>query len=135
MAVRRYWLFLFLPQKYSCCWLVWCWLRPVIRAGVRCIQGWEKTPVQQTKRQQANNPIQENYRDVVFTPIILNKLIPFMVRLAHHERNQHKPFILSLSKDLIRTANLLYETPPPTHLSPWAYPIGNVHQPERDDSR
>jgi hypothetical protein len=29
----------------------------------------------------------------------LNKLIPFMVRQAHHERNQHKPFVLSLSKD------------------------------------
>jgi hypothetical protein len=30
----------------------------------------------------------------------LNKLIPLMVRQAHHERNQPLPFVLSLSKDL-----------------------------------
>jgi nitrate/nitrite transport system ATP-binding protein len=30
----------------------------------------------------------------------MNKLIPFIVRQAHHERNQLKPFVLSLSKDI-----------------------------------
>lgn len=38
----------------------------------------------------------------------LNKLIPFMVLQAHHERDQPLLFVLSLSKDLI-SAFLMFQ--------------------------
>jgi hypothetical protein len=37
-----------------------------------------------------------------FLNYALKMLILLMVRQAHHERNQHKPFVLSLSEDLFR---------------------------------